>query len=55
MFDVHRSPFAASAEYLPCGSVSSKVEKGWSGTALNVVLVMPFQIDVEPTRSTVMS
>jgi hypothetical protein len=53
-FDLHRLPFAASAENLPCGSVSSKVPTGTSGTVLNVLLVIPaFEMNVEPTRWTV--
>ena len=40
-FALHRFPFAASAEYGPWGKVSSKLPTGWSGTALNVLLVMP--------------
>ncbi len=35
-------PLAAKAEYLPSGSVSSKLVTGWSGTVWNVLLVMPF-------------
>src|SRR5271167_55442 len=51
---VHRFPFAASAEYLPSGSVSSKLLNGASGTVLNVVLVIPaLLMNVAPTMSTV--
>ncbi len=50
-FCPHRLPFAASAEYLPSGRVSSKVLKGWSGTVLNVVEVIPaLLMNVVPTR-----
>jgi len=38
---LHRLPLAASAEYGPSGSVSSKLVTGWSGTVLNVELVIP--------------
>jgi hypothetical protein len=31
-FDVHRFPFVARAEKLPCGSVNSKVLNGTSGS-----------------------
>ena len=33
----HRFPFAANAENLPSGNVSSKLVTGWSGTVLNVL------------------
>ena len=36
-----RFPFAASAEYWPSGSVSSKLPTGTSGTVLNVLDVIP--------------
>ncbi len=50
-----RFPFgAASAEYGPWGSVSSKlVPTGWSGTVANVLLVIPLLMNVSPCRSTV--
>ena len=52
---LQRLPFAASAEYLPCGSVSWKVVTGWSGTVRNVELVIPFLLmNVSPCRSIVM-
>ena len=39
---------------LPVGNVSWKLENGWSGTVLNVVLVTPdFEINVVPTKSIV--
>src|SRR5476649_2054401 len=51
---LHRLPLAARAENLPWGRVSSKVEKGVSGTVLKVVLVMPcLLMNVVPTKSTV--
>lgn len=37
----HRSTGAASALLGPWGSVSWKLVTGWSGTVLNVLLVMP--------------
>src|ERR1700722_230670 len=50
----HRLPLAARAEYLPSGSVSSKLPIGWSGTAANVLLVMPaLLMNVSPCRSIV--
>ena len=53
-FDVQRLPFAARAEYLPSGSVSSKLVTGWSGTVWNVLEVIPaLLMNVEPTRSIV--
>ncbi len=53
-FCVHRFPSAVSAENLPSGKVSSKLETGWSGTALNVELVTPaLLMNVVPTRSIV--
>jgi len=49
-----RLPFAARAEPGPCGSVSSKLVTGWSGTVRNVELVMPcFEMNVSPCRSIV--
>ncbi len=51
---VQRLPFAARALYLPSGNVSVKLENGWSGTVLNVVLVIPdLLMNVVPTRSIV--
>ncbi len=51
---LQRLPFAASAENLPSGRVSSKVPTGTSGTVLNVLLVIPaLLMNVVPTRSTV--
>jgi hypothetical protein len=38
---LHRFVFAANAEYLPCGNVSSNVPTGASGTVRNVLLVIP--------------
>src|SRR6202034_823510 len=54
-FVLQRFPFAASAEYLPCGRFSSKLAIGTSGTFLNVLLVILVLLlmNVEPTRSTV--
>src|SRR5665213_1464455 len=53
-FDLQRVPLAARAEYLPSGSVNSKLPTGTSGTVLNVELVIPaFEMNVVPTRSTV--
>ena len=50
----HRFPFAASAEYLPSGNVSSKLPTGASGTVLNVLDVIPaLLMNVVPTRSIV--
>src|SRR6202167_1926833 len=50
---VHRSPFAASAEYLPSGRYSSNVLTGTSGTVLNVLEVIPaLLMNVVPVRST---
>ena len=52
---VQRFPIAASAEYGPWGSISSKLETGWSGTVLNVLEVTPVLLmKVLPTRSIVM-
>ena len=54
-FVVQRFPFAASALSGPCGSVSSKFATGWSGTALNVLLVIPcLLMNVSACRSMVM-
>ena len=45
-----RLPLAASAEYLPSGSVSSKVSNGTSGVEANVEDVMPaLLMNVSPT------
>jgi hypothetical protein len=45
---------AVRAEYLPSGSVSSKVLRGLSGIALKVVEVIPdLLMNVSPTRSIV--
>ncbi len=53
-FSLQKLPFAASAENGPCGSVSSNVPTGTSGTVLNVELVIPaLLMNVEPTRCTV--
>ena len=47
-----RLPLAARAEYLPSGSVSSKLVTGWSGTVLNVLLVIPaLLMNVLPVRT----
>ena len=52
---LQRFPFAARAEYLPWGKLSSKLAIGTSGTFLNVLLVMfvLLLMNVLPTRSTV--
>src|SRR6185437_208277 len=51
---LQRFPLAASAEYLPCGSVSSKLPTGASGTVWNVLLVMPaLLMNVSPCKSSV--
>jgi hypothetical protein len=51
---VQRSPVAASAEFGPCGSVSSNVPTGTSGMVRNVELVIPSGLmNVSPCRSTV--
>jgi hypothetical protein len=53
LWDLHRFPFAASAEYLPSGRYNSNVLTGTSGTVLNVVLVIPaLLINVVPVKST---
>ena len=47
----HRLPFAARAEYLPSGSVISKLVTGWSGTVWKVLEVIPaLLMNVEATR-----
>ena len=38
---LQRFPFAANAEFLPCGSFSSKLPTGTSGNVRNVLLVIP--------------
>ena len=43
---MHGFPIAANAEYWPCGSVSSKLPIGSSGTVLNVLLVTALFADV---------
>ena len=51
---LQRFPLAASAEYLPSGSVSSKLPTGASGTVRNVLLVIPaLLMNVSPCRSSV--
>src|SRR6202167_3532688 len=50
---VHRSPFAASAEYFPSGKYSSNELTGTSGTVLNMLEVIPaLLMNVVPVRST---
>jgi hypothetical protein len=52
-FCLHKFPFAASAENLPSGSVTSAELKGVSGSALNVDEVTPdLLMKVSPTRIT---
>src|SRR5580693_5088628 len=51
---LHRFPFAARAEYLPSGNVSSKLPTGASGIAWNVLLVIPaLLMNVSPCTSSV--
>src|SRR6478609_4269341 len=52
-FCLHRFPNAASAEYLPVGSFTSKLDTGTSGMAAKLEVVMPLAMFVLPTRITV--